>query len=256
MTQANKAAIVTGSGSGLGRAIALDLASDGYLVLVADVNLESAEQTVALMPNRNGSRAVCLDVTSVDSINDFSQRYGDLPIELLVNNAGLQHVAPIDVFPAEKWNQLLDVMLSGAFAMIQMTLPIMRRRSFGRIINIGSIHSCVASPFKAAYTAAKHGLLGLSKVVALETADVDITINTICPAYIRTPLVDAQIDAQAAVHGMTREEVVAKIFLERMPKKAFISYEEVIGAMRYLAGPHARNVTGQVIIIDGGWTLR
>jgi 3-hydroxybutyrate dehydrogenase len=132
----------------------------------------------------------------------------------------------------------------------------MRAAGFGRVVNIGSIHSLVASPFKSAYVAAKHGLLGLSKVLALETADADITINTVCPAYIRTPLVDAQIAAQARAHGMSEQEVIERIMLEPMPKKQFITAEEVAATIEFLASHAARNITGQTIVIDGGWTAR
>jgi len=140
--------------------------------------------------------------------------------------------------------------------MTRALLPGMREQGFGRIINIGSIHSIVASPFKTAYTAAKHGLLGFSKVVALETADTDITINTICPSYIRTPLVDAQIDNQAQAHNLTADEVIDKIMLQPMPKKAFITVGEVTGTVEFLISSHARNLTGQSLVIDGGWTAQ
>ena len=139
--------------------------------------------------------------------------------------------------------------------MTRSLLPRMRKRGFGRIINIGSIHSLVASPYKSAYVAAKHGLIGFSKVVALETADTDITINTICPSYIRTPLVDAQVANQAKAHGMTEDEVIDRIMLAPMPKKVFITVEEVAGAIDFLTSSHARNITGQTIVIDGGWTV-
>jgi 3-hydroxybutyrate dehydrogenase len=132
----------------------------------------------------------------------------------------------------------------------------MRAAGFGRVVHIGSIHSLVASPFKSAYVAAKHGLLGLSRVAALETADADITVNTICPSYIRTPLVEAQIAAQARAHGISEEEVVGRIMLEPMPKKRFITVEEVAATIEFLASPEARNITGQALVIDGGWTAR
>jgi 3-hydroxybutyrate dehydrogenase len=147
-------------------------------------------------------------------------------------------------------------MLGGAVRLTRACLPGMRRRGFGRIVLIGSIHSLVASPYKSAYVAAKHALVGFSKALALETGDVDITINTVCPSYIRTPLVDAQIAAQAMAHGISEDEVIRKIMLEPMPKKAFITVAEVAAAIDYLVSPAARNVTGQTITIDGGWTAR
>ena len=165
-------------------------------------------------------------------------------------------MAKVEEFPPAKWDLLLDVMLKGAFLMTRAVLPGMRARGFGRIIQIGSIHSLVASPYKSAYVAAKHALLGFAKAVALETADVDITINTICPAYIRTPLVEAQIQDQARTRQIPEEEVIRRIMLQPMPKQAFITCEEVAAAVEYLISPLARNVTGQSITIDGGWTAQ
>lgn len=256
MTIANRTAVVTGAGSGLGRALCLDLAQEGFTILATDINHEAAAETIALMPTPNNSQAYCLDVTSAESVRSFFERVCNLSVNVLINNAGLQHVAPIESFPIEKWKQMIDVMLGGVFAMTQAVLPGMRMRGYGRVVNIGSIHSCVASPYKSAYVAAKHGLLGFSKAVALETAAADITVNTICPAYIRTPLVEAQIDDQAAMHGLSPDEVISKILLEPMPKKAFITYEEIAETVRFLLGSHARNITGQTIVIDGGWTIR
>ena len=256
MTIANRTAVVTGAGSGLGRALCVHLAQDGFSILATDMNHETAAETIALMPAPNSSRAYCLDVASAESVQSFVESVCDRSVDVLINNAGLQHVAPIESFPVEKWKQLIDVMLGGVFAMTQAVLPGMRMRGYGRVINIGSIHSCVASPYKSAYVAAKHGLLGFSKAVALETADADITVNTICPAYIRTPLVDAQINDQAALHGLSPDEVIDKILLEPMPKKAFITYEEIVETVRFLLGNHSRNITGQTIVIDGGWTIR
>ncbi|MGW8180274.1 MAG: SDR family oxidoreductase, partial [bacterium] len=172
------------------------------------------------------------------------------------NNAGLQYVASLESFPQERWDQLVEVMLKGTCAVTRAVLPGMRKQGFGRIVNIGSIHSLVASPFKSAYVAAKHGLLGFSKAIALETAEVDITVNTICPAYIRTPLVEAQIADQAATLKISEEEVIRKVMLEPMPKKSFITTEEVAGTIAFLLSDHARNITGQAIVIDGGWTAR
>jgi 3-hydroxybutyrate dehydrogenase len=174
----------------------------------------------------------------------------------LINNAGLQHVSAIEDFPVAKWDQLTDVMLKGAFLLTRAMLPGMRFRGFGRVIHIGSIHSLVASPCKSAYVAAKHALIGFSKVLALETAGTDITSNVICPAYIRTPLVDGQIADQAHARGISEAEVIERVMLAPMPKKAFITCDEVAAAVSYLIGPLARNVTGQTITIDGGWTAQ
>ena len=252
----NRTVVITGAGSGLGRGLSIQLARDGCTVLAADKNLDSARQTIAMFSEPAIGSAYGVDVTSTEQVDRFAQRVAEQSVDVLINNAGLQHVAPLETFPPDKWNQLIAVMLQGACMMTRALLPGMRDRGFGRIINIGSIHALVASPYKSAYVAAKHGLLGFSKVIALETADTDITINTICPSYIRTPLVDAQIADQAKAHGMTEDEVIDKIMLDPMPKKAFITVEEVAGAIRFLTSSHARNITGQSVIIDGGWTVR
>lgn len=200
--------------------------------------------------------AHAIDVASSAAIEHFLQSIGGNHIDVVINNAGLQHVSGINEFPEEKWDLLIDVMLKGPFLLSRALLPRMRENGFGRIVNIGSIHALVASPFKAAYVAAKHGLLGLSKVIALECANAEITVNTICPAYVRTPLVDAQIRAQAETHQISEQDVIDKIMLEPMPKKAFISIEEIAATVEFLMSAQARNITGQTIVIDGGWTAR
>jgi 3-hydroxybutyrate dehydrogenase len=247
--------LITGAGSGLGRGLGQCLAASGHRVLLADVNLQAARETARSLGN-DGASAYALDVTSSAQIQQFLQSIGDQRIDVLINNAGLQHVSGIEEFPEEKWDVLIDVMLKGPFLLTKALLPRMKQQGFGRIVNIGSIHSLVASPFKSAYVAAKHGLVGLSKVVALESAGADITINTICPAYIRTPLVDAQIRAQAESHHISEQEVIERIMLEPMPKKAFITIEEVAATAEFLISHAARNITGQTILIDGGWTVR
>jgi 3-hydroxybutyrate dehydrogenase len=248
--------LITGAGSGLGRGLAAALSREDRRLLLADKDLDGLAETANLIRPPATVSVHRLDVTSAVQITQFVDSFGDRRVDVLINNAGLQHVSPVPEFPEPRWDLLLDVMLTGPFLLCKALLPRMRIAGFGRIINIGSIHSLVASPFKSAYVAAKHGLLGLSKTIALETGDVDITINTICPAYVRTPLVDAQIRAQAAAHGMSEADVVQKIFLEPMPKKAFITPEEVAAAVEFLISPAARNITGQTITIDGGWTAR
>jgi 3-hydroxybutyrate dehydrogenase len=195
-----------------------------------------------------------LDVTSQQSIDAAMAALAPDGPDLLVNNAGLQHVAPLEQFPRERWETLIAVMLTGSAMLTRATLPGMRRRGFGRIVNVGSIHSLVASPFKSAYVAAKHGLIGFAKTVALETADTDITINTICPSYVLTPLVEAQIAAQARAHGIPEQSVIDEVMLRPMPKHAFVTIEELGGIVEFLAGDVARNITGQWIVVDGGWT--
>jgi 3-hydroxybutyrate dehydrogenase len=175
---------------------------------------------------------------------------------VLVNNAGLQHVAPLEEFPMGKWDFLVQVMLTGVARLTRAVLPGMRARGFGRVVNIGSIHSLVASPFKSAYVAAKHGLVGFSKALALETAGVDITVNTICPSYVKTPLVEQQISDQARIRRMPESEVMTKVMLEPMPKGVFIGFDELAGITAFLVSPAARNITGQMIVVDGGWTAR
>lgn len=199
-------------------------------------------------------RKLVFDVADAAQIERAIAKVGDDPPDVLINNAGLQHVAPLEEYPPQRWQQLIAVMLTGAALMTRATLPAMRRKGFGRIVNIGSIHSLVASPYKSAYVAAKHGLVGFSKSVALETSDCDITINTVCPSYVKTPLVDTQIDALATRHGLTREQVVDEIMLKPMPKRQFIGMDELAGTVEFLLSAPARNITGQCITLDGGWT--
>jgi len=247
--------LITGAGSGLGRGLALCLAKDGHAILATDLDLARAQETAAEIAALGGTaHARALDVTSETDIAKLIDE--GWPIGVLINNAGLQHVAAIEEFPVAKWDLLIDVMVKGPFLLTRAVLPGMRERGFGRVVHIGSIHSLVASPFKSAYTAAKHALIGFSKVLALETAGADITSNVICPAYIRTPLVDAQIADQARTRGISEDEVIDRVMLAPMPKKAFITVEEVAAAVGYLIGPAARNVTGQTLTIDGGWTAQ
>lgn len=256
MMRNDQTVVITGAGSGLGRGLCRELARVGHKILATDKNLDTAQETISMLDNPARGEAHALDVTSAQDVQCFAKMISDRPVSVLINNAGLQHVAPLESFPQEKWDLLLNVLLRGSCLMTRALLPGMRARGFGRIVNIGSIHSLVASPYKSAYVAAKHGLVGFSKVVALETADTDITINTICPSYVRTPLVEAQIAGQAKSHGMSEDEVIEKIMLDPMPKKAFITSEEIAGTIRFLASPEARNITGQTIVIDGGWTVQ
>jgi 3-hydroxybutyrate dehydrogenase len=250
------AILITGAASGIGAGLATELARSGRPIVVSDVRLEQVAAVAAAVRAAGGSaEAIALDVTSDESV---AVALGGLsaPVDILVNNAGLQRVAPLEEFPMDRWAFLVQVMLIGVARVTRAVLPGMRKRGFGRIVNVGSIHSLVASPFKSAYVAAKHGLVGFSKTIALETADTDITINTICPSYVRTPLVDNQIAEQARARGVPESEVVDKVMLQPMPKRVFIGIDELAGIATFLASPAARNITGQTIVVDGGWTVQ
>jgi 3-hydroxybutyrate dehydrogenase len=257
ITTQNRTILITGAGSGLGRGLSLCLAQEGHTIIATDRDLNGAQETVSQIIALGGTaEAHTLDVTSEEDVSRFFQDVAGQRIEVLVNNAGLQHVSRVEEFSVARWDQLADVMVKGAFLLTRAALPAMRAQGFGRILQIGSIHSLVASPYKSAYVAAKHALVGFAKAVALETADAEITINTICPAYIRTPLVEAQIKDQARTRNISEDEVIQRIMLEPMPKKAFITFDEIAAAIRYLISPLARNVTGQTLTIDGGWTVQ
>ncbi|MEO6065379.1 MAG: 3-hydroxybutyrate dehydrogenase [Lysobacterales bacterium] len=248
--------LITGAASGIGAGIAAELAHAGHHLVVTDIATGPAESVAASVRAAGGSaEAHVLDVTSDASIA-ACLGVVSRPVEVLINNAGLQHVAPLEEFPMEKWDFLVQVMLVGVARLTRAVLPGMRARGFGRIVNIGSIHSLVASPYKSAYVAAKHGLLGLSKVVALETADTDITINTICPTYVKTPLVDKQIADQARTRGISEAAVVSEVMLKPMPKGVFIEFDELAGIAAFLMSRAARNITGHTIDVDGGWTIQ
>ncbi len=248
-------ALVTGAASGIGLAIAKHVAAQGHHVLVSDINLEAATKAVADIAAAGGSASpLKLDVTSQDDIDAVANHVER--VDVLINNAGIQYVAKLEEFPVDRWRMLIDVLLTGPAMLVRALLPKMKANQFGRIINIGSIHALVASPYKSAYISAKHGLLGFSKTIALETASYDITINTVCPAYVKTALVEKQIADQARQHGISEEDVINNIMLEPMPKKQFISMEELCGAVDYLVSPVARNMTGQTIVIDGAWTAK
>lgn len=252
-----KTVLITGAGSGIGRGLAERAASNGYRVIVTDLDENAANQTAKAIKEAGGhADAFQVDVTCEDHIQQMIKSLGTHSVDVLINNAGLQYVAKLEDFPQHKWDLLIRVMLNGTCLMTRAVLGGMRERGFGRIVNIGSIHSLVASPYKSAYVAAKHGLLGLAKVIALETAGVDITINTICPSYVRTPLVDKQIANQAEEHGISEQEVINEIMLKPMPKGKFISIAELYGIVEFLVSDSARNITGETITVDGGWTIQ
>lgn len=247
--------VITGGSGGIGFAVATHCANAGHQVILADLDLGLAEQKAQqLQADGLDVTAMPLNLAEQSSIEQLATQLG--AVDVLINNAGVQHVARLEEFPEHKWQLLLQVMLTGPAMLSKALLPGMRQHGFGRIINIGSIHALVASPFKSAYVAAKHGLLGFSKVVALENADFDFTINTVCPAYVRTPLVDAQIAAQCKEHGLTEQQVIEQIMLAPMPQKSFIDVSEIADTVLFLLAPSARHITAQTLVLDGGWTAR
>jgi len=253
----NMTALITGAGSGIGFGIAQSLARQGANIIITDINEQVVLRATEQLSEQGLTvKGITLDVTNEQDIENLLRDLQDITIDILINNAGIQHVSRLEEFPMNTWQKIVDVLLTGPARTCKALLPSMRRQGFGRIINIGSIHGLVASPFKSAYVAAKHGLIGFSKVMALETSDTDITINTICPAYVKTPLVEKQIADQAKQHGISEEQVVNQIMLEPMPKKSFIDIEEISATVSFLASEQAKNMTGQALVLDGGWTVK
>ncbi len=256
---AGKVSLVTGSTSGIGLGIARALAEAGSAVVLNGfgVAAEIAE-TRDQMAEEFGVKVSysAADMTRPEAIAEMiaTTLTGHDRLDVLVNNAGIQHVAPLDQFPVEKWDAILSINLSSAFHTMRLALPAMRSNGFGRIINIASAHGLVASPFKAAYVAAKHGIVGLTKVAALETAEQGITCNAICPGYVYTPLVEAQIDGQAKAHGISREQVIHDVLLAQQPNKRFATVEELGALTVFLASDAAASITGITLPVDGGWT--
>ncbi len=254
-----KVSLVTGSTSGIGLGIARALAAAGSTIVL---NGFGRAEDIAEAQSRIASdfKVKVLhspaDMTKAAAIGEMIKTTLDTHgrLDVLVNNAGIQHVAPIDQFPIEKWDAILAINLSSAFHTTRLALPAMRKNKWGRIINIASAHGLVASPFKSAYVAAKHGIVGLTKVVALETAEEGITCNAICPGYVYTPLVEAQIDGQAKSHGIPREQVIRDILLAQQPNKRFATVEELGALAVFLASEAAASITGIALPVDGGWT--
>jgi 3-hydroxybutyrate dehydrogenase len=252
----SKNVLITGAASGIGLYIAEQLALAGHTIIVTDLNEQAAQHAAQKIVNQGGkAHGYALNVADSQAIEDFFNTFTQ-PVDVLINNAGIQHVAKLEDFPADKWLLLQQVMLVGPAMMSKAVLPRMREQNFGRIINIGSIHAMVASKYKSAYIAAKHGLIGFAKTMALETGDANITINTVCPAYVKTPLVEQQIAAQAKQHGISEQQVIDTIMLAPMPKKAFIGLDEIQHTVTFLMADAARNITAQAIAIDGGWTAQ
>ena len=254
----NKTAIVTGAGSGIGKAIANHLAKHGAQVVVADLNQAAARESADEIKTHNGlSLAVGCDVANEKDVNEMVQKtitdFGT--VDILINNAGLQFISKVDEFPLEKWNQLISVMLTGTFLCTKACVPHMKKSNWGRIINIASAHGKTPSPWKCAYVAAKHGIVGFTKVMACELAEWEITANSICPGYVLTPLVEKQIVDLAKQHGISEDQVLEQVLLKNQPLKKLVSTDDLADMALYLAGPSAQCITGQALSIDGGWTF-
>jgi 3-hydroxybutyrate dehydrogenase len=254
-----KVALVTGSTSGIGLAIARAYAKEGADVVINGFGDAAAiEQERAGIEKDFGVKAIYsgADMSKGDEIAamvaDAQKQLGS--VDLLVNNAGIQFVSPVEEFPIEKWNQIIAINLSAAFHATRAAVPGMKAKKWGRIINTASAHALVASPFKSAYVSAKHGVAGLTKTVALETAEHGITVNAICPGYVWTPLVEKQIPDTMKARGLTRDQVIKDVLLTAQPTKQFVTVEEIAGLAVYLASDLARSITGAILSIDGGWT--
>lgn len=248
----NKVAIVTGAASGIGYAVAEMLSKEGTKVVMADVN----EELLKSVAEKFGADACAVDLSKREGckqLADFAlEKYGK--VDILVNVAGIQNVSSVEEFPEDRWDFMISLMLTAPFLLSKYVWPSMKENGWGRIINLNSIHGLVASEFKSAYVSAKHGLMGFTKTAALEGGPQGITVNSICPAYVRTPLVDNQIEAQAANHGISKEEVVSKIMLQKAAIKTLLEPETVAAAVKFLCSDEASNITGIALPIDGGWT--
>ena len=254
-----KTALVTGSTSGIGLGIAEAFAKRGaHIVLNGFGRADDIEALRAKLAADHGVtvRYDAADMTRPDEIGAMVKKaiaeFG--AVDVLVNNAGIQHVAPIEEFPAEKWDAIIAINLVASFHTMRHAVPAMKKRKWGRIINIASAHALVASPFKSAYVAAKHGVAGLTKTVALEVAEAGITVNAICPGYVRTPLVEKQIPDTAKARGITEEQVVKDVLLAAQPTKQFVTVGQVASLAAYLASDEAASITGAILSVDGGWT--
>jgi 3-hydroxybutyrate dehydrogenase len=252
---AGRTALVTGAGSGIGAAIAAELAQAGAYVLVQDLRPDPAAFVVETIRATGGTaEAIAGDVSNPDDVRSIvdSLLESHDRIDILVNNAGVQHVAPLESFPLAEWNRLLGVLLTGPFLLTQAVLPAMRRHEWGRIINIASVNGKRGDPGKVAYCSAKHGLIGLTRVAALETATDGITVNAICPGLVYTPLIEKQLDDLAAMHGLAREDALEQIYLSLIPQRRLIEAREIATMVRYLASDEARGITGQAINVSAG----
>ncbi len=255
MTLSGKTAIVTGSNSGIGLGIVEGLAREGVdVILNSFTDSDDDHALAAKIAKEHGVTATYIkaDMSKPEECRALITQAGRC--DILVNNAGIQHVAPIEDFPVDMWNAIIAINLSSAFHTTAVALPMMRKAGWGRVVNIASAHGLRASPFKSAYVAAKHGIVGLSKTVALEAAGQGITCNAICPGYVMTPIVEKQLPDQMKTHNMDRETVMREVILAKQPSKQFATIEQIAGIAVFLCGPSADQITGTTISADGGWT--
>jgi 3-hydroxybutyrate dehydrogenase len=255
----DKTAVITGSTSGIGLGIARAFAGKGCNVVLNSFTDKQEDHDLAeTIAKETGAkvRYIKADMSKAEDCKHLIHQAQDAfdKVDILVNNAGIQHVAPVEDFPDEKWNAILAINLSSAFHTIKAAVPGMKKAKWGRIINIASAHGLRASPFKSAYVSAKHGLVGLTKTIALELAECGTTCNAICPGYVLTPLVEAQIPDQMKTHNMSRDEVIRKVMLERQPTKQFVTVEELGDMAVFLCSSAANQITGTALSMDGGWT--
>ena len=255
MQLAGKTAIVTGSNSGIGLGVATELARAGANVVLNSYTDTPEDHALAAdLAKETGAEVTYIqaDLSKGDQARALVEKAGRC--DILVNNAGIQHVAPVEEFPTGKWDAIIAINMSSNFHTIAAALPMMREAGWGRIVNIASAHGLTASPYKSAYVTAKHGVIGLTKTIGLETAREAITCNAICPGYVSTPLVEAQIPDTMKEYGMSREEVIEKVLLERQPSKEFATVEQLGGLAVFLCSDAAAQITGTAISMDGGWT--